>query len=94
MMPPVESQNQFPTKCPFPSCRATLHREWVLGIIPKFIGVINVVGPEIGRRVLVNRAYAETIQEMIGGAAKTLGADSGAVDSAKKPSAAFIKEIK
>lgn len=43
MMPPVEGQNQFPSKCPFPSCRAKLHREWVLGVMPKFIGMINVV---------------------------------------------------
>jgi len=43
MMPPVEGQNQFPSKCPFPSCRAKLHQEWVLGVMPKFIGMINVV---------------------------------------------------
>lgn len=33
------------------------------------VGVINVVGPEIGRRVLVNRAHAEWIQEVVGGKA-------------------------
>ncbi len=33
------------------------------------VGVINVVGPEIGKKVLVNRAYAELIQELIGGKA-------------------------
>ncbi len=33
------------------------------------VGVINVVGPEIGKRVLVNRAHAELIQEIIGGKA-------------------------
>lgn len=43
MLPPVEGQNQFPSKCPFPSCRARLHREWVLGVTPKFVGMINVV---------------------------------------------------
>lgn len=33
------------------------------------VGVINVVGPEIGKRVLINRAHAELIQEIIGGKA-------------------------
>jgi F420-non-reducing hydrogenase large subunit len=33
------------------------------------VGVIQAVGPEIGRRVLVNRAYAELIQEIVGGKA-------------------------
>jgi F420-non-reducing hydrogenase large subunit len=33
------------------------------------VGVINVVGPEIGKKVLINRAYAELIQEIIGGKA-------------------------
>jgi hypothetical protein len=43
MMPPVEGQNQFPSKCPFPSCRSKLYQEWVLGLTPKFIGMVNVV---------------------------------------------------
>ena len=33
------------------------------------VGVINVVGPEIGKKVLVNRAYSAQIQEIIGGKA-------------------------
>ncbi|MHC4069457.1 MAG: Ni/Fe hydrogenase subunit alpha [Planctomycetota bacterium] len=33
------------------------------------VGVINVVGPEIGKKVLINRANAEMIQEIIGGKA-------------------------
>ena len=33
------------------------------------VGVINAVGPEIGRKVLVNRGYAQKIQEIIGGKA-------------------------
>jgi F420-non-reducing hydrogenase large subunit len=33
------------------------------------VGVIQVVGPEIGKRVLINRAHAELIQEIIGGKA-------------------------
>jgi len=33
------------------------------------VGVINVVGPEIGKAVLVNRAHAELIQEIVGGKA-------------------------
>jgi len=33
------------------------------------VGVINVVGLEIGKRVLVNRAHAELIQEIVGGKA-------------------------
>ncbi|OPZ24221.1 MAG: NAD-reducing hydrogenase HoxS subunit beta [Lentisphaerae bacterium ADurb.BinA184] len=33
------------------------------------VGVLNAVGPEIGRRVLVNRAHSATIQEIIGGKA-------------------------
>jgi len=33
------------------------------------VGVINVVGPEIGKRVLINRAHAELIQEIVGGKA-------------------------
>jgi F420-non-reducing hydrogenase large subunit len=33
------------------------------------VGVINVVGPEIGKKVLINRAHAELIQEIVGGKA-------------------------
>lgn len=33
------------------------------------VGVINAVGPEIGKNVLVNRAYSARIQEIIGGKA-------------------------
>ncbi|MDD5674220.1 MAG: Ni/Fe hydrogenase subunit alpha [Chitinivibrionales bacterium] len=33
------------------------------------VGLIKVVGPEIGKKVLVNRAHAELIQEMVGGKA-------------------------
>lgn len=33
------------------------------------VGVIQAVGPEIGKRVLVNRAYTQTIQEIVGGKA-------------------------
>jgi F420-non-reducing hydrogenase large subunit len=33
------------------------------------VGVIQAVGPEIGKRVLVNRAYTAQIQEMVGGKA-------------------------
>jgi len=33
------------------------------------VGVINVVGPEIGKKVLTNRAYSAQIQEIIGGKA-------------------------
>ena len=42
MLPPIESMT-FPSKCPFPSCRTKLHREWVLGVTPKFLGMINAV---------------------------------------------------
>lgn len=38
--------------------------------------------------------FGDRIQEMIGGAAKAIGADSTAVDAAKQPSATFIKNIK
>jgi len=43
MLPPVENIQGFPGKCPFPGCRAKLYREWVLGVIPKFLGTINTV---------------------------------------------------
>jgi F420-non-reducing hydrogenase large subunit len=33
------------------------------------VGVINVVGPEIGKKVLINRAHSAAIQEIIGGKA-------------------------
>ncbi|MBL7133647.1 MAG: Ni/Fe hydrogenase subunit alpha [Phycisphaerae bacterium] len=33
------------------------------------VGVINVVGPEIGKRVLINRAHTQLIQEIVGGKA-------------------------
>ena len=33
------------------------------------VGVINIVGPEIGKKVLTNRAYSAQIQEIIGGKA-------------------------
>ena len=42
MLPPIESMT-FPSKCPFPSCRTKLHREWVLGVMPKFLGMVNTV---------------------------------------------------
>ena len=42
-MPPVEHIKSFPSKCPFPSCRTKLHREWVLGVMPKFLGMVNAV---------------------------------------------------
>ena len=43
MIPPIESVPTFPSKCPFPSCRAKLHKEWVLGVMSKFLGMVNAV---------------------------------------------------
>lgn len=42
MIPPIESMT-FPSKCPFPACRAKLHRQWVLGMMPKFLGMVNAI---------------------------------------------------
>ena len=42
MLQPVEGMT-FPSRCPFPSCRANLHQEWVLGVMPKFLGMVNAI---------------------------------------------------
>jgi hypothetical protein len=42
VIPPIESMS-FPTKCPFPSCREKICKEWVLGVMPKFLGMVNAI---------------------------------------------------